>query len=611
MADIKKIKDKIKSTIYPNGKGAINATDHQAMLLEMADGMAETDTKLTELSAEINGKDTRVVLNVVGETTNYGTINLTNELSKFVSGKTYKLEPHTEYVVGLQYKVNNGAMQNLGRPNYEGGKWVYPNFEFPSNVTYLALESRTSENVTNDVDIIDVNGVITDGLVGRVESLEKTIPQIEENKATIDEIMLKINGENTRLILNVDVELGGYGTFNITDQLSKFVVGASYKLEPHTEYVVGLQYKVNNGATQNLGRPNFEGGKWVYPSFQFPANVTYLALESRTPETQTHNVDIIDVNGVVVEGITERLDDLESLSPIVSENVSDIADLEAKLPNIKGRKLYIEGASFVDWNIGFYGDNPISYGNGWFEIACEKLGLLPLNKARSGSTIIDFARGISGKADAQGNKVNAAWTDEEFEEFDILAIMHTHNYDIADSSVIKDNYDGSETFLNLPLKNAGRVGYICDQLTPEYFAQAYDYVLKEYAKKCYACKDKVGSRWYGTKMGKPFKVILCTHWHDARITFNESVRELQQKWGFELCQFDKHVGFSKNQVNPSTGEQTSILYCDNDIANTEDISGVTYGWHPTRGKEAYIQKAMASIFVDAIKPILCDSDFTK
>lgn len=53
MADINKLKDKIKSTIYPNGKGAINASDHQAMLLDMADGMAETDTKLAELSAEV------------------------------------------------------------------------------------------------------------------------------------------------------------------------------------------------------------------------------------------------------------------------------------------------------------------------------------------------------------------------------------------------------------------------------------------------------------------------------------------------------------------------------------------------------------------------------
>jgi hypothetical protein len=56
MADINKLKDKIRSTIYPNGKGAINASDHQAMLLDMADGMAETDTKLATLSEKVNGK---------------------------------------------------------------------------------------------------------------------------------------------------------------------------------------------------------------------------------------------------------------------------------------------------------------------------------------------------------------------------------------------------------------------------------------------------------------------------------------------------------------------------------------------------------------------------
>lgn len=56
MADINKLKDKIKSTIYPNGKGAINASDHQAMLLDMAEGMAKTDTKLATLESETNSK---------------------------------------------------------------------------------------------------------------------------------------------------------------------------------------------------------------------------------------------------------------------------------------------------------------------------------------------------------------------------------------------------------------------------------------------------------------------------------------------------------------------------------------------------------------------------
>ena len=52
MADINKLKEKVKRTIYPNGRGANNATDHQAMLLDMVDGMAETDAKLAKLSAE-------------------------------------------------------------------------------------------------------------------------------------------------------------------------------------------------------------------------------------------------------------------------------------------------------------------------------------------------------------------------------------------------------------------------------------------------------------------------------------------------------------------------------------------------------------------------------
>lgn len=59
MADINKLKDKIRSTIYPNGKGAIKASDHQAMLLDMADGiqafndaLASTDSKFTQAIAE-------------------------------------------------------------------------------------------------------------------------------------------------------------------------------------------------------------------------------------------------------------------------------------------------------------------------------------------------------------------------------------------------------------------------------------------------------------------------------------------------------------------------------------------------------------------------------
>lgn len=608
---------------------------------EDAEGMVTTDAcdfvNLVSCSCKVGGADEQgVQTESIELTSSFEFVPYDDtELRKMIEGKQDTLES------GKTIKTINGqSILGEGNLEIEGGGESYDDTKIRAELTQLSAEvgkkvdadkvaTINGQSLVNGGNITieggkgekgdkgDKGDQGNSGYTGAADELE-VVNNLTQGGATAalsaemgKELAEEINGVDTRIVVSLDVELSGYGTKNLTTDLSKFVAGGTYKLEPHTEFVVGLQYKVNNGATQNLGRPNYEGGKWVYPEFVFPANVTYLALESRTSNVQTHIVDIIDVNGVVVEGLKEKVANLESLAPQIAENTTDIEKMQMMQPNIGGRKLYIEGASFVDWNIGFYGDNPISYGNGWFEMACERLGLLPLNKARSGSTIIDFARGISGIADAQGNKVNAAWTEEEFEEFDTLAIMHTHNYNVADTSVLKEQYDGTETFLNLPLKNAGRIGYICDQLIPEYFAQAYDYVLKEYAKKCYACKDKVGSRWYGTKMGKPFKVILCTHWHDARTTFNESVRELQQKWGFELCEFDKHIGFSKNQVNPSTGEQVSILYCDNGTADTEIINGVTYGWHPTRGKEAYIQKAMASIFADAIKPILCDSDFTK
>ena len=45
MADIQTLKDKITSTIYPNGKGAITAASHQAMLLQMADTIDEKPDK--------------------------------------------------------------------------------------------------------------------------------------------------------------------------------------------------------------------------------------------------------------------------------------------------------------------------------------------------------------------------------------------------------------------------------------------------------------------------------------------------------------------------------------------------------------------------------------
>ena len=43
VAEVNKLKDKIRSTIYPNGAGAIKAADHQELLLDMADMFTDLD----------------------------------------------------------------------------------------------------------------------------------------------------------------------------------------------------------------------------------------------------------------------------------------------------------------------------------------------------------------------------------------------------------------------------------------------------------------------------------------------------------------------------------------------------------------------------------------
>ena len=77
---------------------------------------------------------------------------------------------------------------------------------------------------------------------------------------------------------------------------------------------------------------------------------------------------------------------------------------------IKSDSLCIVGASFA------YPENC------WFELACEQLGLKPINKAISGSNIKDTA---------QSMRDNTLFTLEELDSFATFVIMHTHNYNIC------------------------------------------------------------------------------------------------------------------------------------------------------------------------------------
>lgn len=213
--------------------------------------------------------------------------------------------------------------------------------------------------------------------------------------------------------------------------------------------------------------------------------------------------------------------------------------------------------------------------NGWFEIGAKHLKAKPINKAVEGSSIADTANKMAS---------NTLYSPEELEAIDALVIMHVHEKNVADFAQTKE----SHTDYNLPFDRSN-------------YAAAYDYTIKKYLTDCYNLKFDENSKYYNTLAGKPAVIILCTHWHDARVIYNTSVRQLADRWGFPLIEFDKYIGFSKQAPHPVTKEQTSALYTN---GNNQTIHDVVYGFHPDNGQDKYIQQRMAAVFVDTMKKVL-------
>ena len=236
--------------------------------------------------------------------------------------------------------------------------------------------------------------------------------------------------------------------------------------------------------------------------------------------------------------------------------------------------LWGQGEEARKYTILLTGASFASPENGWFELGCEQLGATPLNRARGGEAIVDAANRMADET---------LYTPEELERIDALVIMQVHDRDVADTSQLKPLY----TDYKLPFDRSN-------------YAVAFDYVIKRYLTECYNLRLNPGSRYYGTKTGKPAVIVLCTHWHDGRTVYNRTVRLLVAKWGLPLVEFDRYIGFSRNAPHPVTGAQPSLLYAQ----DSQVTDGITYGWHPQRGKNQYIQQRMAAIFADVMRRIL-------
>lgn len=226
--------------------------------------------------------------------------------------------------------------------------------------------------------------------------------------------------------------------------------------------------------------------------------------------------------------------------------------------------LVLTGASFA------------SPSNTWFETGCERLEAVPVNRAVGGQSILSTVKMMLA---------GTLYSGEELERMDALVIMQVHD---------KDVYVGEEF-------GKGKSWEECTACVETgNYAEGFDFVIKRYLSDCYNLRDDPSSKYYRSRSGKPALIVLCTHWHDARTVYNESVRKLAAKWGLPLVEFDANIGFSRHAPHPVTGEQISLIYAD----DTQVVNGVRVGWHPLRGKDQYIQRKMAAIFADRMRQLL-------
>lgn len=278
MADINKLKDKIKSTIYPNGKGAINASDHQAMLLDMADGMAETDTKLATLSEEIGvyqgKKYAKTIIFTKDEIPSGNTIIVSFTT---LSSNGNVIVRDAQQVILERFQIANGTIGQV----FPQESYVLPS-EYQSVEVggygdielNLIVENANPKKQAEKIDVIeseiasqaekisDIESELVIEGVGEAEVLEAT--SIDEGK------FLYVGGnapgnESSSSVQNI----ANYDVSAINQSVLTIVANVS------TNSMIGYQFILNDGTTE-MASPYESGGGVAEHKLTVPTGATTL-----------------------------------------------------------------------------------------------------------------------------------------------------------------------------------------------------------------------------------------------------------------------------------------------------------------------------------------------
>ena len=199
---------------------------------------------------------------------------------------------------------------------------------------------------------------------------------------------------------------------------------------------------------------------------------------------------------------------------------------------------------------------------------------------------------------------NTLFTSEEFENFDVLLIDHVHDKDVFTLKDVTYTKNGQTlTLSGSQLKDmtaeqyetSGLIDYFdTDQYdsatganrklylgyrSEEYYAAAYDYIIKKYRTLCYAARNNANSRWYckdttnydnDFRYGKPCQIVFMTHWNGGRAIINESLKRLANKWYLPCIELQKELGLSAEIImDKSNGQSDSSHYArDGEFSET-------------------------------------------
>lgn len=267
--------------------------------------------------------------------------------------------------------------------------------------------------------------------------------------------------------------------------------------------------------------------------------------------------------------------------PITSkqEDSSEYFSLGSNIVARPNNKIVLVGASFA------------SPGNGWFELACHKLGLTAVNRAIGGQSIISNVAERMLDADETMLHGSLFYVDGKdiFEEVKAFVIMMTHNNDVYLSDKEYEQY-------SLDYYHTNGVG--------TNVKMAWDYVIKQYKQWCaeYTITQHraQGEQEVDDILGtKECQILICSNWNYGRTLYNDSSRKLAKRFGLSYCAFDENISLGKesfveatlntdDNLVPTLGiYHQSILYSHFDsfyqgawAGKTQNINGILYGWHP-------------------------------